>query len=61
MGSVTKKLVVTPSYDIGVRRPRSYSTSTAAHKQNLPGELMYALSQQGGGKYPEDEEVVGDV
>lgn len=60
MGSVTKKLVLTPSHDIGVRRPRGYSTAaaSAAQKKNLPSELMHALGQQ---QYPEDEEVVGDV
>jgi hypothetical protein len=63
MGSITKKLVITPSHDIGVRRPRAYSANVkAAANSNVPNELMYALGQQNGGMYVDEEEVVmGDA
>ena len=61
MGSITKKLVLTPCHDIGVRRPRSYSATTAANK-NLPGELLHALGQpQGGRGYTDEDEMVVDA
>jgi hypothetical protein len=63
MGSITKKLVITPSHDIGVRRPRAYSANVkAAANSNVPNELMYALGQQEGRMYADEEEVVmGDA
>jgi hypothetical protein len=67
MGSITKKLVLTPSHDIGVRKARTYSMSAAGAKQGIPPEVLYALGRQQagaagrGGLYPEDEEIVGDV
>ena len=61
MGSITKKLVLTPCHDIGVRRPRSYSATTAASK-NLPGELLHAMGQpQGGRGYTDEDEMVVDA
>lgn len=65
MGSVTKKLVLTPAYDIGVRRTRAYSTSATASGQKISPELLSLFGQQpGAGKgamFPEDEVIVGDV
>lgn len=61
MGSVTKKLVITPAHEIGARRQRSYSINTPAAKG--PGEFMYAMSQQAasGRGYGEEEEIVMDT
>ena len=65
MGSITKKLVVTPAHDIGVRRPRTYSvTAAASSNTSVPMELLQAMSrqqqmglnQQGDGE--EEEEVM---
>ena len=39
MGSVTKKLVITPAHDIGVRRSRAYSANAAAAKAAIPTTL----------------------
>ena len=62
MGSVTKKLVLTPAFDIGLRRQRAYSVNTQTQK-GVPTELMYALGGGGGKLYPDEEEevVMGEV
>lgn len=56
MGSITKKLVITPAGDIGARRPRTYSITTpGASRGPAAGEYMKALGRNYG---EEEEEVV---
>lgn len=40
MGSITKKLVVTPEYEIGDRRQRSFSTTSVNSQQHQPQSMM---------------------
>lgn len=62
MGSITKKLVITPSHDIGVRRRRRYSMSSGVpHCGGVPGESVFAAAAAGmssNKQYPEDDEVI---
>lgn len=57
MGSITKKLVITPAGDIGVRRQRSYSVTGASAAGQVPrgaGEYMQSMQA----KTYEEEEIV---
>lgn len=59
MGSITKKLVITPAHDIGVRRRRGYSSHSAPNHAGVPGESVFAAAAVGMNKqYPEDDEVI---
>lgn len=54
MGSITKKLVITPAGDIGARRPRTYSITAPAASRG-PAEYLQGLGRNYG---EEEEEVV---
>lgn len=56
MGSITKKLVITPAGDIGVRRQRSYSATAPAAGQVPRGAGEYLQSMQA--RSCEEEEIV---
>lgn len=54
MGSITKKLVITPAGDIGARRARTYSITTPGASRG-PAEYLQGLGRNYG---EEEEEVV---